>query len=170
VPSSEGLPTRLAVTQDGPHPSPELVTSPARSELRRARWPCPLRALVWAALGPQPGRERPECLGQPQGTPSIICSAQHPFPAKHRRPRSPADSPSHGGSRLKSIRSWPVRAQHRAYPGLRSRASGIPTRRPRSKMPSGVKPATWLMTPARHSACARKQGQWYGSAEPPIMR
>jgi hypothetical protein len=70
----------------------------------------------------------------------------------------------------KSIHSWPVRAQHRAHPGLRSRASGIPTRRPRSKMPSGVKPATWLMTPARHSACARKQGQWYGSAEPPIMR
>jgi hypothetical protein len=70
----------------------------------------------------------------------------------------------------KSIHSWPVRAQHRAHPGLRSRASGIPTCRPRPKMPSGVKPATWLMTPARHSACVRKQGQWYGSGEPPIMR
>jgi hypothetical protein len=38
----------------------------------------------------------------------------------------------------KSIRSWPVRAQYRAHPGLRSRASGTPTRRPRSKMPSGA--------------------------------
>jgi hypothetical protein len=41
----------------------------------------PSACLVWAALGPQPGRERPECLGQPRGTPGIICPAQHPFPA-----------------------------------------------------------------------------------------
>jgi hypothetical protein len=37
------------------------------------------RALPWAALGPQPGRERPERLGQPRAAVGIICRAQHAF-------------------------------------------------------------------------------------------
>jgi transposase InsO family protein len=40
----------------------------------------------------------------------------------------------------------------RAHLGLRSRLPGIPTRRPRSKMPSGVEPAAWLMTSSGYSA------------------
>jgi hypothetical protein len=32
----------------------------------------------WAALGPRPGRERPERLGQPRATVGIMCPAQQP--------------------------------------------------------------------------------------------
>jgi hypothetical protein len=55
---------------------------------------------VWAALGPQPGRERPERLGQARRTRGTICPAQEPFLAEHLRPRPQAVSLSHGGSRL----------------------------------------------------------------------
>jgi hypothetical protein len=43
------------------------------------------RAQAWAALGPQPGRERPERLGQPRGTRRITCPAQYAFLAEHSR-------------------------------------------------------------------------------------
>jgi hypothetical protein len=46
----------------------------------------------WAALGPRPGRERPERCGQPRRTPGIICPAQRPSPTERRRPGSHADS------------------------------------------------------------------------------
>jgi hypothetical protein len=50
----EGLPTRLVVAGDGPHPSPELATITATLRGRCPRRPCPPRALPWAALGPRP--------------------------------------------------------------------------------------------------------------------
>src|SRR5215211_70254 len=42
--------------------------------------------------GPHWGRERPERLGQPRGTPGLICPAQQLSLAEHRRPRLPTDS------------------------------------------------------------------------------
>jgi hypothetical protein len=57
-----------------------------------------------------------------------------------------------------------------AHPRLRSEVPEIPTRGPRSRMPSGIEPAAWLITPsaARHALGSRANGTV--PAEPPIMR
>src|SRR5215218_7291727 len=56
--SFELLPTRLVVTQDGPHLSPELVPALPGERLGHARWPCHLRAI--------PSTMRPVYHGQPR--------------------------------------------------------------------------------------------------------
>jgi hypothetical protein len=65
-----------------------LMTVAVRLRARRPHRPCP----PWAALGPQPGRERPERLGQPRAAVGSICPAQHTSLAEDRRSRSAADS------------------------------------------------------------------------------
>jgi hypothetical protein len=56
---------------------------------QRAARPC-FPSSRWAALGPQPGRKRPERCGQPRAATAIICPAQQPSSAEHRRPRHPS--------------------------------------------------------------------------------
>jgi hypothetical protein len=87
---------RVAVGRASPISRGDAVA--ARPEPQSSSPAMPPRALAWAALGPQPGRERLERLGQPRAAVGIIGPAQHPFPGGHRRPRLPADSLSHGES------------------------------------------------------------------------
>jgi hypothetical protein len=100
APPNGGLPTRLVVTEDDPHPSPSWWPSPPGSELHRPRRPCPPRAPPWAALRPQPGRERP---GSPRTTTGIPrASSVQLSPLSGRPPPATvtAGSLSHGGSRV----------------------------------------------------------------------
>ena len=92
--------------------SPSPAVPPACSTVGRA--------------GAAAGRERPECSGQPRGTPGIICPAHYPYLAVRRRPRPLADSLSHGGIQLQGRpRQWPPAA---AEDGRRQPAKMIDTR------------------------------------------
>ena len=92
-----GLATKPSSPRTSLTPSPELVTIAARPEPHSPRRPRPLPALAWAALGPQPGRERPEHLGQPR-EPGHHPSRSAALLARTAQVTVPADSLSHGGS------------------------------------------------------------------------
>jgi hypothetical protein len=80
-----------------------------------------------AALGPQLGREG-ERLGQPRGIPGIICPTQHPSPAKHPRPWSPADSLARRESGVNPLPSNPSkRPWSAALAGTSRRGRAVPT-------------------------------------------
>ena len=80
-PPAKDLPTRLVVTEDEPHPSPELVDFAATLEPGSSSPAMPSTCLAWAALGPR-------AIGNPRSAPDNRGKQMpwlEPVPADRRR-------------------------------------------------------------------------------------